>query len=68
MPAQAQSTSTATTRAALPSTSHSLRPAPQPIETWSSWDPEVGMLSIEAGWHSTRFSATRAAATYWVTM
>ena len=30
--------------------------------TWSSWLAEVGMLSMLAGWHSMRFSATSAAA------
>ena len=33
-----------------------------PIETWSSLSAEVGIESMEAGWHDTLFSATSAAA------
>src|SRR5690606_30819274 len=60
--------STATTVAALSTTSRSLRAACAPIETWSSWFALVGMVSTEAGWASTLFSLTNAAAVYWATI
>jgi hypothetical protein len=64
----AQSTSTARIVATFSSTSTALRAACQPIETWSSWLPLVGMLSTPAGWASTRSSATSDAAVYWASM
>ncbi len=67
-PWAAQISSMASTRAVLSRTWDSFLPAPQPIETWSSWEPEVGIDSTEAGWARTRFSATRAAAVYWAIM
>src|ERR1035441_3888449 len=33
-----------------------LRAAVMPMETWSSWPPEVGTLSTLAGWASTLHS------------
>ena len=67
-PCTAQSTSTASTVATLSSTSAALRQACQPIETWSSWLPLVGMVSTPAGWQSTLFSLTSEAAVYWASM
>ena len=64
----AQSSSTARTVDTFASTSPALRAACQPIETWSSWLPLVGMLSTPAGWASTLFSATSDAAVYWASM
>ena len=39
-----------------------------PIDTWSSWLSEVGIVSTLTGCASARSSATRAAAVYWATM
>ena len=47
------------------STRRAWRAAMEPIETWSSWFADVGMLSTDAGWASTLFSEARAAAVYW---
>ena len=49
---------------ALPSTSSALSAAVIPMLTWSSWSPELGIESTLAGWHSTLFSLTSAAAVY----
>src|SRR6202041_2834645 len=49
-------------------TSRSLRTLVQPIDTWSSCLPEVGMVSTLAGWASTLFSLTSDAAVYWASM
>ena len=56
--------STARTARTLATTSRSLRIDVQPIETWSSWLPEVGMVSTLAGCASTLFSLTSDAAVY----
>src|ERR1019366_2092046 len=62
---EAANSSTARTRERLVTTWRSLRAAPQPIDTWSSCIPEVGIESTLAGLARRRFSATMAAAVYW---
>src|SRR5438067_11125917 len=62
------SSSTARIWVRLSMTERSLSAAPQPIDTWSSCMPEVGIESTLAGAASRRFSATSAAAVYWATI
>ena len=68
MPWVAQQISTARQARTLPTTSRSLRTAVQPIDTWSSCLPDVGIVSTLAGWASTLFSLTREAAVYCASM
>ena len=56
--------STESTARTLATTSRSLRTEVQPIETWSSWLPDVGMVSTLDGCASTLFSLTSDAAVY----
>src|ERR1019366_5392863 len=46
----------------------SLRAAVMPMETWSSWPPEVGTLSTLAGWASTLHSLSSETAATWPIM
>ena len=41
-----------------PMTSRHFLAANPPMDTWSSWLHDVGMLSTDDGWHSTLFSDT----------
>src|SRR6185437_12238679 len=68
IPWAAQQISTARQARTLPTTSRSLRTEVQPIDTWSSCLPEVGMVSTLAGWASTLFSLTSEAAVYCASM
>ncbi len=54
----------ATTFSVLATISRHLRAAIVPMETWSSLLADVGMESTLAGWASTLFSETSAAAVY----
>src|SRR5215213_6224105 len=62
MPRAAVINSTASTRVSPSTASRSLRPADQPIDTWSSCMAELGMESTEAGTASRFISDTMAAA------
>ena len=65
MPRAAVSISIASTRVRPSSARRSLRPAAQPIETWSSCIALLGMLSTLAGTARRLSSETIAACVYW---
>ena len=54
----------ASTRSTLASTSKHFSAETLPIDTWSSCPRLDGIESTEAGWQSTLFSETSAAAVY----
>ena len=64
----ADNNSMASTRESASTAFSSLRPACQPIDTWSSCIAELGIESTDAGCASRFISVTKEAAVYWAIM